>query len=49
MNSEPQEQGSAEPNRIWEQPTIQELLVQQTAHNPGAGFDGDFFPDCSAS
>lgn len=33
----------------WETPKMETLVVEQTAHNPGTGLDGDFFPDCAAS
>ena len=33
----------------WVSPDLIELKVEQTAHNPGTGHDGDFFPDCSHS
>ncbi len=33
----------------WETPRMEALVVEQTAHQPGSGLDGDFFPDCSHS
>ncbi|MDO8653361.1 MAG: hypothetical protein Q7R66_14340 [Undibacterium sp.] len=34
---------------VWETPKIEELAVEQTAHQPGHGLDGDFFVDCTRS
>lgn len=33
----------------WSPPEFTELSVDQTAHRPGGGADGDAFPDCTRS
>lgn len=49
MNQNTPEPINTDQNRIWEEPTLQELLVQQTAGFSNLGIDAATFPDCTRS